>query len=115
MTLLIVDDNPNFRHLLKRYLRIADADCEECENGAQAVVAYNRHRHDWVLMDVEMDEMDGLAATRQILAADPQAQVVIVTQYDDEHCRTAAGEAGACAFVAKENLQSVREILRIDG
>ncbi|MGH9838430.1 MAG: response regulator [Blastocatellia bacterium] len=83
----------------------------ECSDGVQALDAYRQHHPDWVLMDIKMKEMDGLAATRQIKAAFPQARIVIVTGYDDARLREAARSAGACAYVHKENLLELRQIL----
>jgi DNA-binding NarL/FixJ family response regulator len=40
-----------------------------------------RLQPDWVLMDITMKVVDGITATRQIIAADPKAQVIIVTDY----------------------------------
>ena len=114
MRLLIVDDNPNFRYLLRRFLSGREIDFHECNDGAEAVAAYERYRPDWVLMDIEMPEMDGLTATMRILAVDPRARVVILTQHDDANWRDAAGKAGARDFVAKENLFVLREVLDLD-
>lgn len=55
-------------------------------------------------MDWEMKRVDGLEATRHIRAHDPGAQILFVTQYDDAELRRAASEAGACGFVAKDDL-----------
>lgn len=63
-------------------------------------------------MDIRMDEVDGIQATRQIIAADPAAKVVIVTDYDDEALREAAMAAGARGYVLKENLLELSEWLR---
>ena len=55
--------------------------------------------------------MDGLAATREIIAADPKAKIVIVSRHGDEPLRVAAREAGACGYVLKENLLDLRQLL----
>ena len=53
---------------------------------------------------------------RRLLAADPTARVLVVTDYDDAHWRAAAIGAGACGYVLKENLLEVRQLLeRGDG
>ena len=52
-----------------------------------------------------------ISATRQIIAAYPQARVMIVTNYDDAGLREAARPAGACEYVVKQNLIEIRRIL----
>ena len=82
-----------------------------CERRDEVVAAYRARRPDWVLMDVQMPHTGGLEATRRILAVDPAARVLIVTDYDDVHWRAAAIEAGACGYVLKDNLLDVRRLL----
>ncbi len=59
-----------------------------------------------------MKLMDGITATRRIKAADPAARIIIVTDYDQADLREAARQAGACAFVAKENLLELVRFLQ---
>ena len=116
MTVLIVDDNPRFRELIRTVLAGLVDEVTECADGDEVVAAYRAQRPDWVLMDVQMACTGGLEATRRILAADPTARVLIVTDYDDAHWRAAAIEAGACGYVLKDNLLDVRRLLeRTDG
>jgi DNA-binding NarL/FixJ family response regulator len=58
-----------------------------------------------------MKELDGISATRQIKAAFPDAQIIMITDYDDPKLREAARRAGACEYILKENLLDVRRIL----
>ena len=111
MTVLIVDDSPQFRELIRTVLAGLVDDVQECADGDAGVAAYRAQRPDWVLMDVQMTGTGGLEATRRILAADRTARVVIVTDYDDAHWRAAAIEAGACGYVLKENVLDVRRLL----
>ena len=111
MMLMIVEDNEQMRRLIRNFVeRLSDQICE-CSDGAEAVAAYAVHRPDWVLMDVEMKEMDGITATRKIREIFADANIVIVTQYDDASTRAAAQEAGACGYVLKENLFALRELI----
>ncbi len=112
MTILLVEDNEPMRLLTKKLLGDLAETFVECDDGAQALAAYRQCQPDWVLMDIKMNEMDGLAATRQIKAAFPEARIVIVTGYDDARLRAAAKSAGAFAYVHKENMLELRRILQ---
>jgi CheY-like chemotaxis protein len=111
MTVLIVDDSPQFCELVRTVLAGLADEVNECADGDEAVAAYLAQRPDWVLMDLQMARMGGLEATRRLLAADRTARVLIVTDYDDAHWRAAAIDAGACGYVLKENLLEVRRLL----
>lgn len=111
MSFLIVDDNSVMRRAIKRIAVEYTDEIVECGDGAFAFAAYREHLPEWVLMDVEMKEKDGLTATREICAAYPKAHVVIVTKYDDRLMREAAAKAGAIGYVMKENLLELRGIL----
>jgi two-component system chemotaxis response regulator CheY len=87
----------------------------ECADGQSAVDLYAQVRPDWVLMDVKMDGLDGLAATRAIRKSDPTARVVIVTANGDEQSRADALAAGASGFVAKQNLLELPALLSRGG
>lgn len=111
MKLLIVEDNTEMRRLIASLVRDLAEAINECSDGAEALSAYTKHRPDWVLMDIKMKELDGIAATKQIIEAFPGAQIMIVTDYDDAKLRAAARGAGACEYVVKEDLFALRRIL----
>ncbi len=111
VTLLIVDDSPGIRRLLRRLATDAAAEVWECCDGADALEAYTEHRPDVVLMDIRMPRMDGLSATREIRQFYPSARIVVVTDYDDPDLRDAARQVGACAFVLKQNLTNLPELI----
>jgi len=108
---LIVDDSQPMRELIKMMLKGVAEIVGECSDGADALEAYERLRPDWVLMDIAMKNVDGITATRQIMAAYPQAKIMIVTDYNDDDLRRAAREAGASGYVVKENLLDIVDIL----
>ncbi len=115
MKLLIVEDNSQMRQMIRAVVADLAEAVVECADGEEAVAAYAAQRlgeHDRVLMDLQMPRVGGLEATRRIRAAFPDANIIIVTQHDDPHWRTAATQAGACGYVLKENLLDVRRLLR---
>jgi DNA-binding NarL/FixJ family response regulator len=101
---LVVDDQTMVRagfHLL-----LADEpDIEvvaEASNGREAVAQAARFRPDVILMDIRMPEMDGLEATRRILATDTEARVLVLTTFDLDDYVFEALRAGASGFVLKD-------------
>ena len=75
----------------------------EASNGLEAVDKAARFLPDVVLMDIRMPELDGLQATRQILAADPSARVLVLTTFDLDEYVYEALRAGASGFVLKDD------------
>lgn len=102
---LLVDDHQLVRAGLRALLEMAD-DIEvvaEASNGAEAIPAFTEHRPDVVLMDLSMPVMDGIEATRRILAEAPNAQVVVLTSFTEEDRFTAAIAAGAIGYLIKDS------------
>ncbi|WP_214102781.1 response regulator [Acrocarpospora catenulata] len=77
--------------------------CAEAADGAQAVQEAERHRPDVVLMDLRMPRVDGLEATRRILAAQPAARIVVLTTFAEDENVYAALRAGALGFLVKDD------------
>ncbi|HNQ87689.1 MAG TPA: response regulator transcription factor [Verrucomicrobiota bacterium] len=111
MKILIVDDNPEIRQLLRSLFDGMDAECIESVDGQAALTACREQQPDWVLMDIEMPVMDGLTATRQITQAFPGARVLILTQYEGPHLRAAAIQAGATGYLLKDDLFQARAFI----
>jgi CheY-like chemotaxis protein len=111
MTILIADDNPQMRRMLRSLVSDLAETIHECADGEAAVLAYAAIRPDWVLMDVMMEPLDGLAATRQIRSHYPDAKIIIVTNYDDANLQEAAMRAGATEYVVKKSLLEIRRLL----
>src|SRR5690242_1665963 len=73
----------------------------EAENGRVAVDRVRRLQPDVVLMDVRMPDLDGIAATREVLAASPKVKVVILTTFEQDDYIFGALNAGASGFLLK--------------
>ena len=110
--LLIVEDNPQMREMIKSLFSDSFYQIFECEDGSEALGAYKLYKPDWVLMDIVMKKMDGLTATKQILNSFPDAKVIIVTDYDDEKLREKAKSAGAYDYVLKQDLTVLEKIFK---
>lgn len=108
---LIVDDNHFMRQTIGRIVHRDGDEVIECGDGKEAASLYQLHRPDWVFMDINMKEVGGIEATEQILRADSNAKVVIVTDYGDRFFRKAAEQAGAAAFVSKEDIFELKHII----
>ena len=74
----------------------------EASNGLEAVEKVARFQPTVVLMDIRMPELDGLEATRRILAADEGARVLIITTFDLDEYVFEALQIGASGFVLKD-------------
>ena len=99
----LVDDQDLVRTGFGLILSVED-DIEivgEATNGREAVELVSRTKPDVVLMDVQMPELDGIAATREVLANDPQTRVVILTTFERDDYLFAALEAGVSGFLLK--------------
>jgi CheY-like chemotaxis protein len=108
---MIVDDSERVRQMITFFIDDLVDEFVECADGSEAVAAYSGHRPDLVLMDLQMKEVDGLKATREIKEAFFGARVVIVSQWDSPALREAAKRAGAEDYVNKTNLMPLRVIL----
>jgi two-component system, NarL family, response regulator DegU len=112
MKLLIVDDNPDMRSILRKICNEHFSEIYECEDGIESIDAYKKQQPDWVLMDIKMDRMDGIKATEEIKTRYPDAKIIIVSQYDDKRIIEASMKSGAKDFVKKDDLTKIEEIIR---
>ena len=102
---LVADDQSmvraGFRMLLagEEYIDVV----AEASNGLEAVEKAERFQPDVILMDIRMPELDGLEATRRILATDNGARVLVLTTFDLDEYVYEALRAGASGFVLKDD------------
>lgn len=103
INVLLVDDHEMVRLGVSSYLSIQE-DIEvigEAENGKIGYEKALSLRPDVILMDLVMDEMDGIEATKAILADWPEAKIIIVTSFIDDEKVYPAIEAGAAGYLLK--------------
>jgi NarL family two-component system response regulator LiaR len=100
---ITADDDPFARRVVKAALQAAGMTVvAEAKNGREAVQLALHYRPDVVVMDVVMPELDGLLATRQILKAQPDQLVVVLTGGAEHELGLLALQAGAVGFLSKE-------------
>jgi DNA-binding NarL/FixJ family response regulator len=119
---LVADDQAMVRAGF-RMLLADEPDIEvvaEASNGLEAVAEAARTHPHVILMDIRMPELDGLEATRRILASDPDSRVLILTTFDLDEYVYRALRAGASGFVLKDDppeqlIAAVRTVARGDA
>ena len=100
---MLVDDHNVVRSGLATFLRAYD-DLElvgEAKNGREALNLCHQKKPDVILMDLMMPEMDGIAATRAILAAYPDIKIVAMTSFEEEELVQGVLAAGAMGYLLK--------------
>ncbi|MDN4071471.1 MULTISPECIES: response regulator transcription factor [Fictibacillus] len=105
---LFADDHEMVRIGVSSYLS-AQPDLEvvgEAENGKKAVEQALELRPDVILMDLVMNEMDGIEATKKIIEQWPEAKIIIVTSFLDDEKVYPAIEAGAVSYMLKTSKAS---------
>lgn len=109
---VIVDDHPAFRSGLRLIIEsVADIELAgEATTGEEAVATATRERPDVVVMDLRMPDVDGIEATRRILAQAPSTKIVVLTMFEDDDSVFAAMRAGALGYLLKGAEES--DILR---
>lgn len=106
ISVLVVDDQLPFRLAARAVLRRAAgfALVGEAGDGAEAVALVDELRPDLVLMDINMPTMNGIDATRAIVAAVPGTIVFLCSTYQRSDLPPEAASSGAAAYVNKEEL-----------
>ena len=102
--ILLVDDHKIMRDGIKAILRHSDdfIVMAEAENGTEAVQICKLKRPDIILMDIGLPVLNGIEPTTEIMRYNPEAKVIILSMYDDEHSVVSAIRSGARAFVLKK-------------
>ncbi|HLL50791.1 MAG TPA: response regulator transcription factor [Thermomicrobiales bacterium] len=107
-SIVLVDDQATLRRGLRMWLTL-EPDLEvvgEAESGEAALQLVRFMSPDVVLMDIEMPDMDGIAATAALRATSPHVAVVILSLYDDARTQARARDAGAAGFVSKHQAKT---------
>lgn len=112
---LLVDDQRLMREGLRTLLELEPGlvVAGEAGNGEEALAHYAELRPDVVLMDVRMPVLDGVEATRRLVARHPGARIIILTTFDDDEYIFEGLRAGALGYLLKDvSIQELAEAIR---
>ena len=113
-SVLVVDDQAPFRLAARAVLRRLDGFefAGEASSGPQAIDLVDLLHPSLVLMDINMPEMNGIEATRRIVAGHPDVAVILCSTHDPNDLPADAAASGAIAYVSKEHLaaDTIREL-----
>lgn len=104
VSVLVVDDQLPFRSAARTVVGVTPGFdvVGEASSGEQAVGLVAELHPALVLMDINMDGINGIEATRRIVAAHPESRVVLLSTYDEQDLPADARDCGAIAYVHKE-------------
>ena len=107
-TILIVDDEPSVRALLRDVLELEDYEVEEAPDGTSAVAAFESQTFDLVILDIMMPGISGLDVLRKMRASspdspgsDPETPIILLTAASDDETTWAGWTSGASVFLSK--------------
>src|SRR5688572_28756917 len=111
MKVMIVDDHKEVRRMIRSFIGDLVDEFVECAQGNKALEVYTKDAPDLVLMDIQIGDVDGFAATRKIKVVFPKANIVIVSQWDSTSLRKEARQCGATAYLNKSDLIPLRHLV----
>lgn len=114
MKIIVVDDDQLVAISLKTILE-ADASIEVIatgHSGIEAISLYNEHQPDVLLMDIRMENMNGLEAAEQILSKHPAARVLFLTTFSDDEYIVKALNIGAKGYILKQDFEGIVPALK---
>jgi two-component system response regulator DegU len=102
--IVIIDDHQLFREGVKRILEFEKSFqvVAEGDDGSEALKLVKEHKPDVVIMDINMPQMNGVEATKELVEKYPDTKVIILSIHDDENYVTHALQTGAQGYLLKE-------------
>ena len=108
MKIIIVDDDYLVVNSLKTIVSASEIEVLAVGyDGMEAVELYDLHRPDLILMDIRMEKMNGIEATKKILEIDPDAKILLITTFQDDEYISSALSLGCKGYILKQNIQGI--------
>ncbi len=110
MNIIIIDDDPPL--VVESLKTIIEANNINIfavgYNGLEAVRLYDKYRPDLILMDIRMEEMNGIEATEEILKIDSNAKILLITTFQDQEYIASALNLGCRGgYILKQNIKGI--------
>lgn len=99
--LLIIDDEPAMRHLLRTILEEEGYQVEEAENGQQGLISLSSETFDLILCDIRMPELDGMGFIKKALTNNPALTIVMMSAYGSLETALQCMQHGAYDYISK--------------
>lgn len=110
--ILIVDDSSIMRKMIRKTIESGKHHVVgEAKNGIDAVEKYKELDPDVVTMDITMREMDGFSAAKEILAYDQNAQIIFLSNLDEDKYSEDAKRLGARGYVNKHKAKDIIDLI----
>jgi DNA-binding NarL/FixJ family response regulator len=112
---MIVDDHSAMRRTLRSIIDSFSSlqnNYLDCESGEEAIQRYAQFQPECVLMDIQLQTMNGFTAAEKIYLIDPKASIIFVTSHDTPMFRNKAREIHARGFISKENLSELNQVIQ---
>jgi DNA-binding response OmpR family regulator len=98
---LIVDDEVEIVDFLARFLQRLGITAIKANSGEEALAKYNEEHPDFVFLDIQMPDKDGITILKEIKKNDSQVQIIMITGKDDKDLQAKAGKYGALDYITK--------------
>ena len=99
--LLIVDDELDVREFAKNFFTRRKIDCFTASGGTEAISLFKEHRPNLTLLDIRMEDMNGVDVLEEIKKINKDAKVIMVTGLEEEEPASRAKELGAIGYIHK--------------
>lgn len=114
-SVLIVDDEAHVRLYIRMLLKSMGIEqFIEGGNGREGIQLYREYRPDIAMFDINMPIMDGLSALKEIMAEDPDANIIIMTAEATRQAVEISGETGAVQFIRKDTPKADIQVILSD-
>jgi CheY-like chemotaxis protein len=115
-SILIADDNPVIRSVVKKFLNRPDINVFEAVDGLDAVEKASQNKPDLIILDLSMPRMNGLDAARLLRPSLPEVPIILFTVFAESIPSTSLSDSGIDAVVSKANItalvENVKSILK---